>query len=836
MRRLMLILPLVLTISIVNCPLSIISASNRSHTSMSGTDTVPAEFFREWYHRSDLIFYLEAQNDHTIVETHTTGQWWLPERLTFAIDGLPCTANRYYIDGFRVDDRFQPGSSLFVPNMQRYDLNIDIHNASLSFARDTLAGDYVTASYNFGQVGNGAPAAGTQAIINLFHRSAVQSADLYKHITDRRHLAGAGTVDAAYTFHDKTGNAFRQHLYAALGQRLITKEDQCGLILDDPLYGAYYYKVQADGLLPIKPNKVFDRVGYMLNFSGREDGGSEYLYNFNEVYNHRNYSASLYAKRQYLTTGLTWSTNTVRHDNQQFDKNLIDQDGESFLPWIADGNTHFLTWSVNYEQPVLPWLKVHVDASNSMVYFSPTNTQFSNTVYLQTPVKDAPRQDLYRYDWTSHAFAGGLLENTIGLKAHYPLCKQLDINGFLDFTLDGFLLRNKSKVSPNVQAAVNFDLHPCKWFEMGLTVGHYRVAYNADHLRYFSDDYMNADIYHAGTNTLFATTGGQYHHYKKGLHQTGYLEVNIPIRFVFGKGRHEIVLQNSYKKFYNVWHTYFAGAATDYGYFQQLPSDNPEQTTDVFFQNDGVKQYEVGYTEPFGSNGLLNTPYFFSQLTRYTYTGRKVTVSIGWQSMQAAGYTGLGNGANSNTLGVLSETTANPNTTNVLHNPSGKYKGVSRMDLDKAFVARFYLGYNICPWVQAGLTFKWTDGKPFTSYYYYLSSNSANGPTSNSEAVQAAILPLNSRGTNPTDGNFGTRHGAVFHCNLHLQGRWTVQRPTTNDKRPISMCLNIECYNIWDFSHDLAEMAFTQDIPGISRSSMILTVPTGILATYTIEL
>ena len=216
----------------------------------------------------------------------------------------------------------------------------------------------------------------------------------------------------------------------------------------------------------------------MLNFSGREDGGSEYLYNFNEVYNHRNYSASLYAKRQYLTTGLTWSTNAVRHDNQQFDKNVIDQDGESFAPWIADGNTHFLTWSVNYEQPVLPWLKVHVDASNSMVYFSPTNTQFSNTVYIQTPVKDAPRQDLYRYDWTSHAFAGGLLENTIGLKAHYALCKQLDINGFLDFTLDGFLLRNKSKVSPNVQAAVNFDLHPCKWFEMGLTVGHYRVAYN----------------------------------------------------------------------------------------------------------------------------------------------------------------------------------------------------------------------------------------------------------------------------------------------------------------------------------------------------------------------
>lgn len=760
---------------------------------MLGIDSVQAEWFRTWEHKSDLVYYLEAQNDHTIVENHTTGQWWLPERLVFSVDGLPFYANRYYIDGFRVDDRFQPGNTVYVPNMQQYDMAIDIHSAQISFSQDTTARDYVTASYNFGQVGNGAPAAGTTEIINLFHRSAVQSADTYKHITARRHLAGAGTIDAAYTFRDKNGKPLRQHIYAAYGQRLITRENERALILEDPLYRANYYKVQADGYLPFVENW---RLGYRLNFSGREDGGSEFLYNYNEVYGLRNYSASLFAKyRDMLTTGLTWATNNVKHLVQDFAKNIIDQDGESFEPWLPDGNTHELNWAVNYEQPVLPWLKVHVDAYNSFMYFSPSAQYDSHAIYLQSPVMESSLP-LYTLEWENHAFAGGLLENTFGLKAHYALCKQLDINGQLDFTLDGMLLgHNKSKVSPNWQAAVNIDLHPCRWFEMGLTVAHERLPYNADYLRFFSDDYLN----------------GKHHHYAKGLHQTSFLEVNIPIRFVFGKGQHEIVLQNSYKKFFNVWTTRYAGSATDYGYFVEQDGMN------IFYEYPGEKEYEVGYTEPFGNNGLMNTPYFFSQLTRYTFTGKKVTVSLSWQSMQAAGYVGLGNGANSNTIGVLTETTANPNTSNIVTNQTGKYPGVSRMDLDKGFVARFYLSYNICQWVQAGFTFKWTDGKPFTAYRYYL--NDVN---------DVAILPLSSRGTNPTDGNFGTRHGAVFHGNLHVQGRWPV--------KDLMMTLNVECYNVWDFANDLAEMAFVQDIPYASRASMILNVPTGILATYTIEL
>lgn len=782
-----------------------------SHTAMDGSDSVPAEYFRKWYHRSDLIYYLEAHNDHTIVETHAVGQWWHPDRLNIAVSGLPCTMTTYTIDGMRVDDRFNPGNTVFVPNMQRYDLLMDTHRARLSFARDSATGDYVQASYNFGQVGKGGPAAGTAAIVHIFHRTAMESADTYKHVSHRRHLAGAGNIDAAYTFRDKQGNPFRQHLYAEFGRRLITREDERGIIDDDPFYAADYYKVQADGLLPMQPNSAFRELGYRLNFSGKEDGGSEYLYNYNEVFDIKNYTGQLYARRQYLTTGLTWATNVVHHRDREFRRNIIDQDGESFSPWVADGNNHELSWYVNYEQPMLDWLNVHVQGYNSLLYFRPEQEHWTNTVYFRSPVA-AAATDMYRYEWSSSAYAAGLMENTFGLSADYTICKQLDLHAHLDFTLDGMLLRGKSKVSPNWQAGISFDLHPCHWFEMGLSIAHERMPYNSDYIRYFSDDYLNGNIYLADTNTLFGTTGGKYHAYAKGLHQTSYLEVHIPIRFHY-KG-HEVVLQNTYRKFFNVWHTFFAGDPSQYGYYNV--ETDAESSATVFYQNAGEKYFSVGTTPGFGSNILLNSPYYFSQLTRYTYTGKKVTVSLSWQSMQAAGYTGLGNGANSNTMGVLSETTANPNTLKVVENPKGEYPGVGRMDLDKGYIARFYLGYNICQWVQAGLTFKWTDGKPFSAYRYYAT------------ASEVAILPWDSRGTNPTDNNFGTRHGAVFNFDLHLQGKWTI--------KGVPMRLNVECYNIWDFCHDLAELCFYQDIRYASRASVIMNVPTGIIATYTVDL
>ena len=92
------------------------------------------------------------------------------------------------------------------------------------------------------------------------------------------------------------------------------------------------------------------------------------------------------------------------------------------------------------------------------------------------------------------------MENTFGMKAYYDMNEKLSLNAHLDITLDAILLRNKSKVNGNIQAGINLDLHPCKWFEMGVSLSHERMPYTVDQLRYFSDDYMNANVYYARTD------------------------------------------------------------------------------------------------------------------------------------------------------------------------------------------------------------------------------------------------------------------------------------------------------------------------------------------------
>ena len=136
---------------------SLLPALEVSHTAMDGSDSVPAEYFRKWYHRSDLIYYLEALNDHTIVETPATGQWWQPDRLNIAIAGLPCTMSSYTIDGLRVDDRFAPGHSVLgrqrraccrygsrgehhTPNRHAECRNIQAYQRSPPFARSRKHG------------------------------------------------------------------------------------------------------------------------------------------------------------------------------------------------------------------------------------------------------------------------------------------------------------------------------------------------------------------------------------------------------------------------------------------------------------------------------------------------------------------------------------------------------------------------------------------------------------------------------------------------------------------------------------------------------------------------
>ena len=224
----------------------------------------------------------------------------------------------------------------------------------------------------------------------------------------------------------------------------------------------------------------------------------------------RSTPAALYGTKRFdnggeLVAGLSWALSRVRHDSLEFRRNLLDQDGEAFDPWYADGNTHELNLSVQYNQVLLPWLRVHVEGFNSFLHFSPSTASWRNEVYAQS-IADKSPISLYQYQWTSAAFGAGLLENEALVIAEKELARGLRMQAHVGVSLDGILLDGKSVVTPNWLAKFSLNWHPCWWFQMEVGLSHNRMSYTLDEVKYLSKDYMNGEIRYAD-GTLLATTG-----------------------------------------------------------------------------------------------------------------------------------------------------------------------------------------------------------------------------------------------------------------------------------------------------------------------------------------
>ena len=91
-----------------------------------GVDSVASEFFREWYVTNDLVHFLDNGSDNVFYEAETTGEWNMPDQKLFSIAGNPYKWNKYYINGFRIDSRFQVGSSLYHADMNDHSLFVDL--------------------------------------------------------------------------------------------------------------------------------------------------------------------------------------------------------------------------------------------------------------------------------------------------------------------------------------------------------------------------------------------------------------------------------------------------------------------------------------------------------------------------------------------------------------------------------------------------------------------------------------------------------------------------------------------------------------------------------------
>ena len=272
--------------------------------------------------------------------------------------------------------------------------------------------------------------------------------------------------------------------------------------------------------------------------------------------------------------------------------------------------------------------------------------------------------------------------------------------------------------------------------------------------------------------------------------------LDLPIYFTFGKDRrHEIAILSTIRKYYHQWYTTYA--------------------------DDGVT-YTIG-TMPLdlmSSRPGARTPHLLSNMVRYTYTGRKWFVQLSWQSYFMSGISALGNGPLSNNIGILSESTARPETGTVISEGNLPYQANGRLNQDRAYIARIQVTYNACRYFSISLNGKFKDGQPFTNYEVRTRTVGSH--------EEATILPYDARGINLANNAFGKREDAFFNFDLRATGRWWVKE--------YPMSLEVQCYNIYDFGTALTEYTFDRNTAIPLRTTMSMCIPRGLLVTLRVGL
>lgn len=802
-----------LVLVLIGIPTILMAETKPSKDSVSvqfGQEKRSSAFFKDQYLHNNLVHYLDNYSDFITYQAETTGDFQMPDLLLFSISGNSYRWNKYDVNGFRTDNRFFPGSSYFNPDLYTNSLIIDSYDTQLSFTSDEHIKNSFGVRYNKGGLGGISPL--SEELVNLYHPTASQR--VYQPIEYRRQMKHSGSIFLNYNLKAQ-GHTLPQQIQIDAGTRMLVGFNYEGI---DSYYPEDFLKVQLNGQLPFKLGGLFDASHYIVNVANRQNLFTELNFARNESASYRNIQGSLYGTKRKknirYTSGITASLQSIQHNDLNFSRNLMDQDGEAFEPWYPDGNVLELTHAFNLKKELNEDLSLEVDAFNSLIDFQPTEEHFNQTSYAENV--NLPYQSLYLYDWSSQQFMSGLLENRVRINYKRELNSNWSFQGFADATLDGMLITEKSMIRPNWQLQLNFKYQPSDRFLLEVNVGRRRVAFNYDHIRFFSNDYLNGQLYFwSDANNdrtfqenekgdFFTTTGGNHHKAASQLKQATYFVLDVPMEY--RSGHHTYSMVNTYKKYNHQWTTQFDKGAAAYG---NTTSVNGQS---IFYLNSGEANYEVQeYPDEYFSESTflrfaVNSPYYFSNTLKYKYATRKAEFSFSWTSYIMAGVSTLGNGPLHNNIDVLSETSANPNSL---------YKLLGRLDQERALVARIFFSYAISDNWKLALTGKFKDGQPFTNFRSKLIENEAGN-------TQLAIWSRRTKGINPFTHEFGSRDDAFFNTEIRVS--------YSNSWGQMPFDIQLMIYNIYDFGTELVEYSFQPDETS-TRYAMEINIPRGLMLT-----
>lgn len=474
--------------------------------------------------------------------------------------------------------------------------------------------------------------------------------------------------------------------------------------------------------------------------------------------------------------------------NDNFSKDILDNDGDGIYPFYNKSgifNSKVFTGKIDLSIMKKSGftLNFYSDLRNSTISGNEENRSYNPIYFNKTPYRVFLWKPGKEYTNSNLNLNSGFIVET-GLSNNFILTGKFFVNyRFLDFEFNN---NDFKYISPGFDFGFKF-IKKSTW--LSLIYGRYPADMN-ENVNFFLESNrpyatiynwsdINSDgIYESGEEkSVVSYSGGKYHFIDKNLkmpHSSRallLLSQKISPNFSFN-------IKGLYKRFFNSFRIEFKDV---YGFYES------DEGKDFYFFNRPFGDFYLTNSkldkDPFYAELLLNLSAKFQERWFFSFS---------FMAHIGMGYTAFGNGADSNDIGVLNESMADPNSL---------INGYGRVDGDRGFVSKFFFGFYLRKNLFFSTSIKYRDGDPFA----FLNSYSKYG--------QRIIYYSTIQAENEMGIKGGPREDYIADLSFKLNYRFRLFGKNSE--------LSLSFFNVIDIGGELSEYVFS----GGERYSMEMQLP-----------
>ena len=800
-------------------PLVFFSLASAQFDDFFFRENLPWNVYSKQMVKPSMDLYIEDYYDFAIGNLNAIGGFTAADGESYAINGNPSRWMRYLDHGFDTSDHFFVGSSLHKLELNVEDVIFNRHHSLISTSNVFFGKDSRDHYFSFdgGHGGFIHDDLRTGVFLQELvlerenpHPIQREGANVEDLINSRRHTVEHIELIQNHRFVRPEGVLLLKNLNQ-YGRRNWLNFDHNGI---SGSYNEDYLRLNLQLIWLPKSLSSLEQFHLRYTHLERSHLFAENYHTQDETANIKMDNLSLWGNVKSLSYtgvhGINFSRKLIEKNEENFSRNVIDQDGTELEPWypsldiIELSQNNKSDYSLNL--PFLDQAQVVGNFNQVFMHLRPLSQTNQSAVYYQNSETNLA---LYVRNTTSRPFSIYMLSAQAGFEIEKKFFKQfLHLKVGVSGVVDIMTVSGESLILPEIEYNVDLGLVSNKTFFTGIYLGRKSIPFGSELAMFISGDYdsgvfsywndVNSNlVLESGEDTgnIYRPTGGEYVELDPNLRHPNYFYFDIPIQFKIGK-HFAFSTTISYKSYRNLFDVRWKENASSYGHYDTVTSnsagtksyDNHAEDQSIYVIDNGQSiRYVVSHDEDYpnlGNSIFTENPFYAGAYMEAVGKGKKWYASISFNAFMAMGRSGYGNGHLDNTLGSLSEENANPNST---------IRSIGRLNNDQGYTAKIMASGELFKGFWGGILIKYRDGEPFSHYLTYI-TNAGNGN-------QVSAWKRNVNGDNLLfGGEFGTREDALWNVDLNF-----IYNLIVDD---VSMRIYFQIMNAVDIASAILEKVF----------------------------